>query len=282
MNKEVKMISYVISFVIIGVTMGFFLGNFFQISTANIAIINIDSEISPYQSLGSISSDTIISLIKSAENNPNVEAIILSINSPGGSVVSTQEIVNKVKASSKPIIGLIRAVGASGAYWIASACDKIISSPLSITGSIGVTATYLEYSGLFEEYGITYVNLSYPQEKDIGSMYREMTENERNYMMDILNTTYFYVVLDIAENRNMTYDQVIERSGNGTIILGKRAYDDGLVDYLGDLDSAILVAAELGDIAYPETEVFGNTQSITDLLSWFYSGSTINRMNLKV
>ena len=179
MNRDMKMFGYTISFILIATIIGLMIGNFFQISTANIAIIEIQGEIGPSTlSFTGISSDDFDALLGSAENNPNVRAIILSINSPGGSVVSSQEMANSVKNCSKPIVAWIRDSGASGAYWVASSADKIVASPLSLTGSIGVTATDLEYSGLFEQYGITYVNLYYPSEKDMLTNYREICDEE--------------------------------------------------------------------------------------------------------
>jgi protease-4 len=282
MNKDMKMIAYMVSFVFVGAAVGFVIGSFFQISTANIAIINIDSQIDPYGGLGSLTSDDVISLLNSAETNPNVGAVILSINSPGGAVVSTMEIVSAVKKFPKPIVALIRDIGASGAYWIASACDMVVASPLSLTGSIGVTSTYLEYSGLFEKYGINYVNLSYPMEKDILTSYREISDEERAYMMDVLNTTYWYFVSDVAQSRNMTFEEVVESSGNGTVLLGKRAYEVGLVDSLGDMDTAILLASQMAGIESPETQVFQKTSSIADIFSWLYSGLDFNGNRIKL
>ena len=103
-------------------------------------------------------------------------------------------------------------------------------------------------------------------------------------MMDMLNITYWYFVMDVAENRNMTFEEVVDKSSNGTIIIGKQAYDLGFIDYLGDLDTAISIASELADISYPETQIFTKSTSFTDMLSWIYPGVDLikNRFVLKV
>ena len=109
-----------------------------------------------------------------------------------------------------------------------------------------------------------------------------MSRSSFTGILDFLFTFFKrYFVSDIAERRNMTFDEVVESSGNGTVILGKQAYEEGLVDFLGDLDTAIEVASLLADIEYPETAVFERTSSITDIFSWLYSGVSSERMVLK-
>src|SRR3989344_139732 len=104
--------------------------------------------------------ENILDNIKKARSDSSVKAIIFEINSPGGTVVASKEIADAVKNLKKPNIALIREVGASGAYWVASASDKIVASPMSITGSIGVISSYSEFSKLFDKYGVTYQQLT--------------------------------------------------------------------------------------------------------------------------
>ena len=93
----------------------------------------------------------IISNVKKAKDDSSVKGVIFEIDSPGGTVVASEELASAVKNLGKPNVALIREVGASGAYWVASASDKIVASPMSITGSIGVISSYLEFSKLFEK-----------------------------------------------------------------------------------------------------------------------------------
>lgn len=278
MQKDKKMLAYMLSFVFLAIAIGYLMGGFFEISTANIAIIKIDSEMGPDR-IGSMSSDNFKSLLESAATNPNVRAIILAINSPGGTVVTSQEITDLVRKSEKPVVAWIRDIGTSGAYWVASASDSIVASPISMTGSLGVTQTYLEFSGLFEKYGITYVNLTYPGGKDIMTPYRGITDQEKEHILDMLNITYWHFISDIARNRNMTLGQLVDVSGNGTILLGSQAFEKGLVDHLGGFDTAVEVASLLGNISHPETEVMRSPNQLNDLLSLFASSTGINLRN---
>ena len=114
--------------------------------TANVAIIPIEGVITADSSSSffdkSLSSQDIVELIEKADKNPQIKAIILEINSPGGSAVASEEIADAVKKTNKTTVAWIREVGASGAYWVASSTDHIVASKASITGSIGVIASF--------------------------------------------------------------------------------------------------------------------------------------------
>ena len=147
----------------------------------NVAMIPIEGVIVGTDSSGlffddSVSSLDTIELIEKADRNPNIKAIILQINSPGGSAVASEEIANAVKKTNKTTVAWIREAGASGAYWIASSADYIVSSRVSITGSIGVIASYLEFGNFLEDHNVTYRRLVAGKYKDMGSPMREMTD----------------------------------------------------------------------------------------------------------
>lgn len=267
-----------VTVLLFAIILGWVMGVMYSIPSYNIAIVPIEQSIgSASEELFSsyISSTTVIELLDSAVSNPNVEAIILEINSPGGTVIGTKEIVERVKEIDKPVVAWIREIGASGAYWIASAADKIVADPLSITGSIGVSASYLEFVGLFEKYGITYVNMSVPDFKDMGTSYKELSDEEREIFLHILNETYMAFVTDVAVNRNLTVDYVMNESMLGAIMLGMDAYDRGLVDYLGGRDVAINVSTELADIDYPYPGTFRKSVSVFDLFYNLGTGFTL-------
>ncbi|PIX42750.1 signal peptide peptidase SppA, partial [archaeon CG_4_8_14_3_um_filter_38_5] len=139
MNDALKLILLFFLVIILIFCSSIVLGIMYGIPSGNVAVITIDSEIvsmTDYLS-GGQTSDSIIESLINAENNPNVEAIVLSINSGGGMSVASKEIANQVLNSSKPVIAWIRELGASGAYMIASASDYVICDNLSIIGSIG-------------------------------------------------------------------------------------------------------------------------------------------------
>ena len=135
--------------------------NIINVFKDKVVVIPIDGAITTQESGGlfaaeEASSSKIVSYIKKANKDQSVKGIIFAINSPGGTVVASEEIVNAIKQTKKPKIAWIREVGASGAYWVASACDEIVADPMSITGSIGVISSYLEFSGLMKKYGVGY------------------------------------------------------------------------------------------------------------------------------
>jgi protease-4 len=194
------------------------------------------------------SAQEIVKIIKKADKDPTVKAIILDINSPGGTVVASEEIAAAVKGAKKPVVAWIREIGASGAYWIASASDTIVADPASITGSIGVSGSYLQFSGLMDKYGVTYERLVTGTFKDTGSEYKELTDEERAYLMSKLNAINSVFIDAVSANRNLDRTYVATLA-TGEIFLGSEAADKGLVDVLGGKNEAQLVAQQLAGIS---------------------------------
>jgi protease-4 len=156
---------------------------------STIAVIRIRGTISSSSSFlfETTTPNEILSMLKRAEEDPGIRGVLFEIDSPGGSAVASREIAYGIKRMEKPTICWMGDVAASGAYWIASACDHIMADPLTLTGSIGATASYLEFSELFEKYGITYEQITSGERKDAGSPFRNITEEEREklqYMID--------------------------------------------------------------------------------------------------
>lgn len=191
---------------------------------------------------------TIKEMLKSADEDNSVRAIVLDINSGGGYVVASRELQRAVKETKKPVVACIREIGASGAYYVASAADYIVADRDSITGSIGVIMTIQQYYGLFEKLGINVTVIKAGKTKDIGSPYREMTDEERRELKEMINKIYYDFISDVAENRNLSVSYV-ENISDGSIYLGSEARDLRLVDYLGNLDDAIDIASKLGEIS---------------------------------
>lgn len=223
------------------------LGVWYAIPSGNVAMIHIDGDIVSTGGLlsGEVTSDYVISKIKEAESNPNVQAIVLSINSPGGMVVASKEIAEYVKNTSIPVVAWIREVGASGAYLISSASDYIVCDNLSITGSIGVTDSYLEFSETLQQYGVEYVRIVSGEHKDIGSSYRNLTADEQEILLRLVNESFDYFLNFVIEHRNLT-EISIESVRDGRIMGGSEAYELGLVDNLGGLTEVESYLASLG------------------------------------
>ena len=175
------------------------------------------------------SADSLIKEIKKADNDPSIKAIIFEINSPGGTVVGTKEIANSIEKSEKPTVAWIREIGTSGAYWVSSSCDYIVADSMSLTGSIGVSSSYIDFAGLMDGYGVNYNRLIAGEYKDIGSPYKNMSSGEREFLENQLDTVHKMFIAKIAENRGLEYTEV-KKYANGAPILGINAYEYELVD----------------------------------------------------
>ncbi|MEK6903677.1 MAG: signal peptide peptidase SppA [Nanoarchaeota archaeon] len=213
-----------------------------------------------------ITSDNLIKLLHEAEENPAVRGIVLEINSPGGTVVASKEVVDTVKSLQKPVVAWIREIGTSGAYWVASASDAIVADELSLTGSIGVISSYLEFSDLFDKYGISYEGLKTGKYKDIGSPFKQLTEEERTLLQHKIQYVHDYFVADVSRNRDLPEENV-RQLATGIYYLGAEAYDLGLVDYLGGKELALNITKQLANITDAEIKTFEPKRSFFDLLS---------------
>ncbi|MDA8243623.1 MAG: signal peptide peptidase SppA [Elusimicrobia bacterium] len=185
--------------------------------------------------------------IKELAEKKDVKAIVLDINSPGGSVGAVQEIysaVLKAKAETKkPFIARFGEVSASGGYYVASACDKIIAHPGTITGSIGVIFSVGNLEGLMKKVGYKSEVIKSGKFKDIGSMSREMTPEERRLLQGMIDDSYDQFVTAVSEGRKMPVEKVKELA-DGRIFTGRQAIGNGLVDKLGDLRDALDLAGD--------------------------------------
>lgn len=251
----------------------------------NGVIVPMQGDYSLFGEEKTVSSD-FVKRLDGLEGDNSVKAIIFEINSPGGTVVASKEISDRVKKLKKPNIALIREYGASGAYWIASASDYIIADELSVTGSIGVIGSYLEFSDLFKKYGIGYERLVAGDYKDAGSNYRKLTKNEKNLLQKKLDIIHNRFKQDVAMNRNISAD-AIDGIANGIFYIGSEAYDLGLVDQLGSKDDAISKAKEMAGIKDAKIIESKEKKSIVDVLSklsntaFYYAGKGIGSTFVK-
>ncbi|MEM4755541.1 MAG: signal peptide peptidase SppA [Candidatus Woesearchaeota archaeon] len=217
---------------------------FVRISTdgfkeGNVAVISIKGVITNERVLFETNavSDDILLLIDQAEEDPQIKAVVFEIESPGGYVVPSEEIANKIKTMKKPTVAVIRNVGASGAYWIASATDYVIASKVSITGSIGVQSSYLDFAGLMRRYNVTYNRLTGGEYKDMGSPFKELSEDERVKLAKKINMIHQYFANEVAANRNISSEKMQEIA-TGEFYLGVEALELGLIDQIGNMDTA--------------------------------------------
>lgn len=214
----------------------------------SIAVIHIDSTIQG-ASGGSGDPEYILDQLDQALADDSVKAILLRIDSPGGTVAASQEITLAVRraAEEKPVVTSVGDMCASGAYMVASQTDEIIASPGSTVGSIGVIMEVANVEELLNKIGVNFTTLTYGEYKDAGSMYRSLTETETAMLNEELATIGDQFIADVAEGRGMDEDEVRELA-TGWAWVGSEALDLGLVDSLGNYDDAVDRAAALGGI----------------------------------
>ncbi|HOL62131.1 MAG: signal peptide peptidase SppA [Elusimicrobiales bacterium] len=196
-------------------------------------------------------SDLVVNMIKKYGEDKNIKAIVLDINSPGGSVGAVQEIYSMIKKIKeqykKPVVAHFGDVAASGGFYVAMACDKIISNSGTITGSIGVIFSTTQGEELFKKIGLKSNTVKSGKFKDIGSFSREMTKEERALLQDMIDDTYGIFVDVVASGRKMDKNKVKDIA-DGRIFTGSQAYQLGLVDKIGDLYDAIDEAGVMAGI----------------------------------
>lgn len=224
-----------------------------ELKMGNVAIIPIEGLISTDGDswMPTVKSASIVEQIEKADKNKEIKAILLEINSPGGTPVATDEIAGAIKSTNKTTVAVIRETGASGAYWIATAADKIFANRMSVTGSIGVTASRLEYYGLLADYNVTYRQLISGRLKDAGTPLRQMTVEEKQLFQGLLDGLHEEFISAVAENRNLPKEKV-RQLATGFVYLGSEAKELGLVDELGGKKEALAyIEKELNITAEP-------------------------------
>lgn len=220
-----------------------------------IGIIHINGAITGGSSVdgflgASVGADDIIAQLQEAQKDPQIKAVVIRMNTPGGSAAASEEIgreVKRLREQGKVVVSSMGDVAASGGYWIAATTDHIMASPATITGSIGVIMQVTNMEGLYEKLGLRVETIKSGEHKDIGSSTREMTEEERRLLQDLIDDMYDQFVTVVMEGRNMTREQVLELA-DGRIFSGRGALEAGLIDSLGNFHDAVAKAAELAGL----------------------------------
>ncbi|KAB7667986.1 signal peptide peptidase SppA [Bacillus sp. B1-b2] len=176
------------------------------------------------------------------KEDPDVKGIILKVNSPGGGVVESAEIHDKLveikEETKKPIYVSMGSMAASGGYYISAPADKIFASAETLTGSLGVIMSGYNFEGLAEKYGVEFVTIKSGQYKDIMSSTREMTEDERQILQTMIDNSYSGFVKVIADGRGMSEEEV-RSIADGRIYDGRQAKDLKLIDEFGYFDDVV-------------------------------------------
>ncbi|WP_286496550.1 signal peptide peptidase SppA [Empedobacter falsenii] len=221
-----------------------------------IAVLYASGTISEGDGFDGIQSKTYVDAIRKISQNDKIKALVLRVNSPGGSANASEEILYELMQlkTKMPIVVSFGDVAASGGYYIAQASDKIYAQPNTITGSIGVFGMIPNAQKLFNNFGLDFdevkTNANADQLKDVMT---PMSATAKNTMQKSIVLIYGKFVNHVATNRKLTYEQV-DKIGEGRVWSGTRAKQIGLVDDFGSLDTAIKEAAKLAKIEKYSTE----------------------------
>lgn len=199
---------------------------------------------------GTVGSESVVKLLERASEDPFIKAVVIRINSPGGSASASQEIyqaIKEFKRSGKPIVVSMGEVAASGGFYIASAADTIFASPSTLTGSIGALLAVVNLEGLMRKIGIEAEAIVSGPFKDTGSFFRGLRPEERKLLKQLINDVYEQFLKDVATGRGLPVSK-IKPFADGRILTGRQAYELKLVDKLGGLQDAISYAAERAGI----------------------------------
>lgn len=200
-------------------------------------------------------SGELVEQINEFADDRRIKAVVLRIDSPGGGVAPSQEIYQAVRElkKKKKVVASMGSVAASGGYLIAVAADRVVANPGSITGSISTVMHYANVEELLKKVGVRSSVVKSGKFKDIGSPTREMTAEEKSLIQAIVDDIYDQFVRTIAENRKLPLQRIFELA-DGRIFSGRQAKDLGLVDELGGLQDAVLLAGKLSGMeGTPET-----------------------------
>jgi protease IV len=204
-----------------------------------IAVVDLDGVI--------LSPQPVVGQLKKFGDDSSIKAIILHVNSPGGGVAASEEIYREVKRlrseKKKKVVVSIETVGASGAYYVASASDKIFADQGSIVGSIGVIAEWMNYGDLLKWAKLKNVVIKTGEFKDTGNPARDLTPAEQAYMQSLIDNMFGQFIKAVADGRGLKYEDV-KSFANGKVWTGEQAQEMKLIDSVGDFETAVADTAK--------------------------------------
>jgi len=205
--------------------------------------------------------------LKMAENDNQIEAVILRINTPGGGVTASDIMYRMVKdfreETGKPVYVSMQSMSTSGGYYVAMGGDEIYASPTTVTGSIGVIATFPEIRGLMDKIGLEMNAITSGRNKDAGAFYKEMSDDDRALYQSMVDEFYNRFVDVVAENRTNLNRNDLEHLADGRIYTGPQAYEAGLVDGVAYLDELIEIVKDEQSLRRPRVVILTRTNRNT-------------------
>lgn len=215
---------------------------------------------------------TFMKNLQQAKEDPTIKGIIIKVNTPGGGVVESAEIHDKIveiqKEAKKPVYISMGSMAASGGYYISAPAEKIFASKETLTGSLGVIMQGMNLTGLAEKYGVKFDTIKSGEHKDIFSPYREMTDEERAILQEMINHSYDGFVKVIADGRGISEEEV-RKIADGRIYDGRQAKSLNLIDgygYFEDVLEAMKKDKKLNDaqvVQYTSNIGFGSLFSMS-------------------
>ena len=218
-----------------------------------IAVIDVKGQITsdedPFGSSGNANSGTIVKLIRAAEKDENVKAIIIDLDTPGGEVTASDEIYHELKNCKKPVVAMMNTMAASGGYYVACGANKIVANRNTMTGSIGVIISTVNVSGLLEWAKVTPEFYTSGKMKTMLNPAKPTTEEEKQVIRTLVMNAYSDFAGIVSEARGIPLEKITDGEiGDGRVFDGKQALENGLVDKLGYFSAAEDTALELAKL----------------------------------
>ncbi|EGO64577.1 signal peptide peptidase SppA [Acetonema longum] len=288
MHKKAVMVIILIVVVLSLITLAFMSPRQSRSGAAKIAVIYVDGIMIGGRGEAGLlgasgGTDAIIRQLHAAKEDATVKAILLRINSPGGSAPASQEVgeeIKKVRQSGKIIVTSMADMAASGGYWLAATTDKIYANPATLTGSIGVYIPYANWQELYQKIGIYQEKIKSGPHKDMLAPERSLTPAERAIVQSMVDDLYEQFVQVVAQGRNLDPEKV-RQLADGRIYTGNQAKALGLVDELGNMYDALEGAKQLAGLSgkveikeygefNPWSLLFGSVKSQISLENMLY------------
>jgi protease-4 len=197
-----------------------------------------------------VEAEPVLKAIRRFQNDTDMKGVVVRIDSPGGAVAPSQEIrdeLEKLSRADKHVICSLGNVAASGGFYVAMGCDRIVAEPGTLTGSIGVISQFVNVKGLLERFAVKSETVKSGRLKDVGSPFRDMTPEDRAYWQAVSDRIHAQFIRAVAEARGMTEARV-RSFADGRVITGEEALELGLVDEIGNFHDAIDVAMREADL----------------------------------
>lgn len=243
---------------------------------SKVAVVPLEGEI--------VDSRELIEQLHRYARNSSVKAIVIRINSPGGGIAPSQEISEEIgrvqREDHKPVVASMNSVAASGGYYVAVACDRIVANPGTITGSIGVIFQWFNIGDLLQWARLKPETITSGAMKDAGSPYRPISEAEKAYFQNVVAQLHAQFVRAVAQGRKgKISEQEVRKLADGRVFTGEEAQRLKLVDELGNLNDAVSLAASLGGIKGEPSTIYPKKKKpgLFDLLTGSYAETLMKK-----